>query len=161
MRTDDVPLLERWDEDPDVAASGGESDWYDWDVELAKDAPWREFLIAEEAGRPVGFVQLIDAHLEESHYWGEIAPDTWAIDIWIGAPGDRGRGLGTEMMRQALDRCFDHGAIEVVIDPLASNVNAIRFYERLGFEFVEERWFDDDHCHVYRYVRGDGPDARP
>lgn len=112
-------------------------------------------MIAEEDGRPVGFVQLIDARNEESHPWGDdVAPGVWAIDIWIGAPDDRGRGLGREMMVQALARCFDgHGASEVWIDPLASNEGAIRFYERLGFEFVEERYFGDDHCRVYRFAR--------
>jgi aminoglycoside 6'-N-acetyltransferase len=159
MQLDDVEHLERWDEDPDVAASGGESDWYDWPIELARgELPWREFLVAEEDGRPVGFVQLIDAREEESHYWGDDVPaGAWAIDIWIGSPADRGRGIGAEMMREALDRCFTaHDASEVVIDPLASNTRAIAFYERLGFEFVGPRDFDDDHCHVYRYPRPTG-----
>lgn len=156
MRLDDVDIVERWDEDPDVAASGGDDDGYDWPVELARgELPWREFLVAEEDGRPVGFVQLIDAREEETHYWGHDVPDgAWAIDIWIGAPEDRGRGIGAEMMRLALARCFDdHGATEVLIDPLATNTAAIRFYERLGFEFVEERDFDGDHCRVYRSTR--------
>lgn len=153
MGTDDVAHLERWDEDPDVAASGGDSDWYDWPADLARGPlDWREFLVAEEDGRPVGFVQLIDAHDEDTHYWGEIEPDTWAIDIWIGEPGDRGRGLGADMMTQALARCFDdHGAGRVVIDPLVTNVRAIRFYRRLGFVDVGERDFDDDRCLVMRY----------
>jgi aminoglycoside 6'-N-acetyltransferase len=156
MRLDDVEHLERWDEDPDVAASGGDDDWYDWPLELSRgEFDWREFLIAEEDGRPVGFVQLIDASEEESHYWGDDVPaGAWAIDIWIGAPEDRGRGLGAEMMRLALARCFDrHCASEVLIDPLASNEGALRFYERLGFEFVEERDFGGDHCRVYRLPR--------
>ena len=55
MRPDDVPLIELWDEDPDVAASGGADDWYDWPVEVVRDVAWRELLIAEERGRPVGF----------------------------------------------------------------------------------------------------------
>lgn len=156
MRLDDVGDVERWDEDPDVAAASGDDDWYDWPFELSRGAlAWRDFLIAEEDGRPVGFVQLIDAREEESHYWGDDVPDgAWAIDIWIGSPSDRGRGVGAEMMRQALARCFeDHGASEVLIDPLSSNRRAIRFYERLGFEFVEERDFGDDHCHVLRLRR--------
>jgi aminoglycoside 6'-N-acetyltransferase len=156
MRLDDVELLDRWDEDPDVAASGGEDDGYDWPLELSRgELPWRELLIAEEDGRPVGFVQLIDAAEEESHYWGDDVPaGAWAIDIWIGSPEDRGRGIGAEMMRQALTRCFDeHGASEVLIDPLATNERAIRFYQRLGFEFVEARDFDADHCLVHRYPR--------
>jgi aminoglycoside 6'-N-acetyltransferase len=41
----------------------------------------------------------------------------------------------------------------VLIDPLASNTRAHRFYERLGFEFVERRRFGADDCFVYRLPR--------
>lgn len=154
MRVEDVPLIARWDEDPDVAASGGGDDWYDWPVEVARDVAWRELLIAEEDGRPVGFVQLIDAELEETHYWGDVERGTWALDIWLGSPDDRGRGVGTAVMSAALDRCFDaHGAAVVLIDPLVANERAIRFYRRLGFESIGERWFDDDRCDVHRIDR--------
>ena len=58
------------------------------------------------------------------------------------------------MMRQALARCFAPVDVEaVLIDPLASNVDAIRFYRRMGFEFVEARDLGDDHCHVHRLPR--------
>ena len=36
-----------------------------------------------------------------------------------------------------------------LIDPLASNERAHRFYERLGFAFVERRQFGADDCFVY------------
>ena len=100
MTIDDVGLLVRWDDDADVAAAiGGRSaDWYDWPAELVRDVSWRELLIAEEDGRPIGFVQLTDAGEEESHYWGDVEPGTWSLDIWIGSPEDRGRRLGAEMM---------------------------------------------------------------
>lgn len=153
MRADDVELLARWDDDPDVAAAlgGRGADWYDWPVELDRDVGWRELLIAEEDGRPVGFVQLIDACEEESHYWGDVDPGTWALDIWIGSPADRGRGLGTELMRSALDRLFArHRATSVVIDPQVSNTRAIAFYRRLGFVPEEERSFEGDRCLVMR-----------
>ena len=70
MRLDDVDALHRWDEDEAVVAAlgGPGADWYDWPTELARRVPWRELLIAEERGRPIGFVQLIDAREEESHY---------------------------------------------------------------------------------------------
>jgi aminoglycoside 6'-N-acetyltransferase len=156
MRVDDVGLLVRWDDDPDVAAAlGGRSeDWYDWPAELARDVPWRELLIAEEAGRPIGFVQLIDAVEEESHYWGDVDPGTWALDIWIGSPEDRGRGLGTKVMRAAVARIFErHEATAVVIDPQVTNRRAIAFYQRLGFESVGVRDFDGDQCLVMRLQR--------
>jgi aminoglycoside 6'-N-acetyltransferase len=161
MRVDDVPLVERWDDDPDVAASGGDSDWYDWPVELARDVAWREFLIVEDDDRPVGFVQLLDAVAEEEQYWGEVESAAWAIDIWIGSPADRGRGVGTASMRAALDRCFDvHAASVVLIDPLVTNERAIRFYRRLGFGSIGERWFGDDRCDVHRIDRQTWLDRR-
>jgi aminoglycoside 6'-N-acetyltransferase len=156
MRADDVELLVRWDEDPAVAAAlGGRSaDWYDWQAELLRDVCWRELLIVEEDGRPVGFVQLVDAAEEESHYWGTVEPGTWALDIWIGSPADRGRGLGTHAMQAAIRRTFERsGAETVVIDPQVSNRRAIAFYERLGFERVGMRDFDGDSCLVMRLRR--------
>ncbi len=39
--------------------------------------------------------------------------------------------------------------------PLAANVRAHRFYERLGFRFVERRRFGQDECLVYRLDRAD------
>lgn len=44
----------------------------------------------------------------------------------------------------------------VLVDPLATNTGAHRFYERLGFRFVERRQFDDaSDCHVYKLDRTD------
>ncbi|CAD5256148.1 GCN5-related N-acetyltransferase (fragment) [Imperialibacter sp. EC-SDR9] len=58
------------------------------------------------------------------------------------------------MMKQAINRCFnDPEVTAILIDPLASNVVAIRFYERLGFQFVEERTFDTSDCKVYQLTR--------
>lgn len=152
----DRPVLEEWDRDPDVAASSGEDDTFDWEHELPRSVPWRELLIAELDGEPVGFIQIIDPSAEETHYWGDAPPHLRAIDIWIGSPRHRGRGVGTEMMRQALDRCFADPSVEaVLIDPLVRNVRAIRFYERLGFRHVEVRWFDEDECAVMRIDRAD------
>lgn len=150
---DDLVLLKQWDEDPSVIDSDPMGDW-DWEAELAHDPDWREFLIAETEGIPVGFVQIIDPQREETHYWGDIGSGYRAIDIWIGSPAYRNRGLGTEMMTEALRRCFAPPEVHtVLVDPLQSNVDARRFYERLGFEFVQNRMFDDDACAVYRLSR--------
>ncbi len=151
---DDIALLKRWDEKPHVIAAGGGDDWYDWDNELPRNADWGELLIAEEAGRPVGVLEICDPAKEPSHYWGSIEDNLRALDIWIGEEEDLGRGLGSLMMRAALDRCFaDEKVTAVVIDPLERNRRARRFYERLGFEFAERRLFDQDDCVVYRLTR--------
>ena len=154
--TADAPLLRRWDEAPHVLASDPNDDW-DWEHELARSPPWREQLVAELAGTPVGFVQVIDPREEESHYWGDdVAADLRALDLWIGEAGCLGRGCGTEIMRLALARCFGPPAVTaVLIDPLASNSGARRFYERLGFAAVGPRRFGLDDCVVYRLERAE------
>lgn len=58
------------------------------------------------------------------------------------------------MMRAALARCFaDPDVTAVLVDPLAGNIRAHRFYRRLGFEFVERRRFGQDDCFVFRLGR--------
>ena len=151
----DVELLRRWDEQAHVIASDPNDDWA-WEVELGRFPDWREQLIAEVDGRPVGFVQIIDPEREESHYWGDVPVNLRAIDIWIGSEADLGKGYGTRMMELALARCFAKPSVSaVLIDPLASNSRAHRFYERLGFRFLERRRFRDDECFVYRLDRAD------
>jgi aminoglycoside 6'-N-acetyltransferase len=151
----DVALLRHWDRQPHVVAADPNDDWA-WEVELDRSPHWREQLIAEIDGRPLGFLQIIDPAREDSHYWGEVPPGLRAIDIWIGAAADLGKGYGTQMMRLALDRCFKDPAVSaVLIDPLAANTRAHRFYARLGFRFVERRRFGSDDCFVYRLERGD------
>lgn len=153
----DLDLLRHWDGEPHVRDAGG--DWeandFDWAYELPRQVPWRELLIAELDGRPVGFLQIIDPKEEETHYWGDCQPNLRALDVWIGEAADLGKGYGTAMMRQAIDRCFaDPRVTAILIDPLAGNVRAIRFYERLGFCFLERRLFHGlDDCLVFRLTR--------
>lgn len=145
----DLELLRHWDEQPHTVASDPNDDW-GWEEELLRDPDWREQLIAELDGRPLGFVQIIDPAQQDSHYWGAIESDLRAIDIWIGEANDLGKGYGTVMMKLALARCFAPELVKaVVIDPLESNIQARRFYERLGFVFVENRIFGEDQCAVY------------
>jgi len=158
----DADLLRRWDEAPhviravtdDPEASTAFTD-ADWDEELAEPSPVSFYLIAEVDGRPIGAMQAIDPHLEPTHYWGDIEPGLRALDIWIGPADALGQGFGTEMMRQALDLCFADPVVHaVVIDPLNSNADAHRFYQRLGFVPVARRLFnDEDDCLVHRIER--------
>lgn len=151
----DLPILRHWDEQPHVIASDPNDDW-EWNSELLKNFDWREQLIAEIDGKPIGYVEIIDPHLEEHHYWGDSSPNLRAIDIWIGEENDLGKGYGTIMMNLALQRCFAASEVTaVIIDPLASNTAAHRFYERFGFKFVERRSFGEDDCFVYSLSRED------
>lgn len=150
---DDLDLLRSWDEQPHVIDADPNDDW-GWEVELGRQPDWREQLIVEVDGKPIGFIQIIDPALEQDHYWGAVPDNLRAIDIWIGEPEYLGKGHGTRMMQMALARCFaDPRVTAVLIDPLASNTRAHRFYQRLGFRFLERRQFGSDDCFVFQLER--------
>jgi aminoglycoside 6'-N-acetyltransferase len=159
----DVPWFELWDHDPTVIAATSDDPNATtafasavWEEEIAAESDVSRYYVAELDGRPIGAMQIIDPHLEPTHYWGEIAPNLRAVDIWIGAAADRGRGYGRQMMRLAHELCFaDPGVTAVVIDPLASNARAHRFYRRLGYRPLGRRRFGDDDCLVHELARAD------
>jgi aminoglycoside 6'-N-acetyltransferase len=157
----DIPLLEAWDHEPHVMAASSDREQQDsafdgryWLEELARIAPDYQYFIADRDGRPIGALLIIDPATEASHYWGMIEPNLRAIDIWIGAASDLGKGYGETMMRRALQLCFaTPNLAAIVIDPLASNVRAHRFYQRLGFVPEARRQFADSDCLVHRLTR--------
>jgi aminoglycoside 6'-N-acetyltransferase len=161
---EDVPLLDRWDREPHVIAATSDDPDAEvafggmyWPTELAMQDEFYQYFIAELDGRPIGAMQIIDPHNETTHYWGEIEPDLRAVDIWIGDAANHGHGYGEEMMRVAFRMCFaDPTVTAIVIDPLASNVRAHKFYQRLGFRPTHRETFnDEDECLVHRFTRAD------
>jgi len=151
----DLTLLRHWDEQPHTVASDPNDDW-NWEIELVRNPVWREQLIAELNSSPIGFIQIIDPALEETHYWREVSANLRAIDIWIGEAENLSKGYGTVIMNMAIKRCFDNNKVtSILIDPLVTNEKARRFYERLGFRFIENRKFDEDECAVYQLNRVD------
>lgn len=153
----DATMLRRWENMPHVIAATNEDDSdFDWDYELSRQVAWRELIVSHIDERPIGFMQIINAAKEETHYWGDVSPTLMAIDIWIGSESDIGKGYGTSMMHLGLSRCFSRPETEaVLVDPLSGNTRAHRFYARLGFREIEQRDFDGDLCTVYRIDRED------
>jgi len=149
----DIELLKYWDTKQHVIDSDPDDEW-NWEVELKQNPEWREQLIAELNLEPIGFIQIIDPYFEETHYWGKVALNKRAIDIWIGEKNNLNKGYGTIMMKLAIQRCFQNQEVDsILIDPLKSNTKAHRFYEKLGFEFIEERLFGKNSCCVYELKR--------
>ncbi len=62
----------------------------------------------------------------------ELAANDWSESFIAELDG---RPLG---FVQVMDPAGDPAVTGILIDPLASNTRAHRFYERLGFEFVED-----------------------
>jgi aminoglycoside 6'-N-acetyltransferase len=166
----DIPTLLRWDMDPTVIASasdnpdasmawGQDNDWAE-NIDRYERDVW-EYWIAEVATpdgswRPIGAMQLCDPHREPTHYWGDIEPNLRALDIWIGEPDARGQGHGETMMRLGIVASFEDPAVTaIVIDPLASNTRAHKFYQRLGFKPTHRQMFGEDDTLIHKITRED------
>jgi ribosomal protein S18 acetylase RimI-like enzyme len=54
-------------------------------------------------------------------------------------PENRGKGIGGQLLRRAIDEAPGLGLRAVALDVAARNEGAIRFYRRHGFGLVEER----------------------
>lgn len=156
---EDVPTLYHWDEKPHVKSAtsndGSKALDVNWEDELRPRDDGTELLIAEVDRVPIGVLQIIDPATERSHYWGPVAGNLRAIDIWIGEEDFIGQGYGSRMMTYAIKRCFSEPEVSaILIDPLANNTRSHRFYRRLGFVFVERRQFDEDSdCLVFQLDR--------
>jgi aminoglycoside 6'-N-acetyltransferase len=160
--TADIRWFDLWDHDPHVIAASTDKpdatiafEGAEWADEFAQQDEYSRYYIAELDGRPIGAMQIIDPHMEGTHYWEEIGANLRAIDIWIGDPADRGKGYGETMMRLACVLCFADAAVTaIVIDPLYTNTRAHAFYQRLGFEPTHRQIFGgSDDCLVHRLTR--------
>ena len=158
-RAADIPVLCKWDNEPHViqatSSSGTVVQDDDWEDELAPRDDGTSHWIGQVGDTPIGVMQIIDPARERTHYWGECENNLRAIDIWIGEKEFLNKGFGSRMYLWAISECFAPDEVTaIVIDPLSNNEAAHRFYKRFGFQFVEQRLFDDDSdCFVFRLER--------
>ena len=135
----DLPLLSRWLNEPHMR------EWWDEpEKELAEirehmDSISVEPLIVEFDGKPIGYLQSYDPHLEDDHPYADQPFGTLGLDLSIGVPELVGKGHGSALLSQFVDELFEEGTPRVVIDPHPTNARAIRAYEKAGFMPVGER----------------------
>jgi aminoglycoside 6'-N-acetyltransferase len=126
---DDVDRLVAWHANPEVARYWDDETFTRAEMEerLARDDV--EAWIVEEAGRPIGYLQV---HAE-------------GLDLFL-VPAARGRGLGPDAARAMARHLLDDRARErVTVDPYAWNEGAVHAWERAGFVEVSRHQADDEH----------------
>ncbi len=142
MTADDLPMVRAWIATTNVAP------WWDADDDF-KDAlaspdtrPW----IVSHEGRPFAYIQDYDPHAWAGHHFATLPPGSRGVDQFIGAPEMIGRGHGSALIRQHVERLFADGAPAVGTDPHPDNARAIRAYEKAGFTAGEARDTDWGFC---------------
>ena len=93
------------------------------------DADPKQLLwVTEDKGRVIGTLQI--TFLRYLSYGGAARALVESVHV---AASERGRGVGTEMMRAANDEARRRGCNIVQLTSNKSRVDAHRFYQRLGF----------------------------
>ncbi len=138
VTAEDLPLIALWLGRPHVAA------WWDDEDGLAEvcqamaDPSTRPHIVAHE-GRPIGYIQCYDPHLEEGHPYRDQPRGTLGIDQFIGEPDLIGIGHGSRFIDAFVESLFREGAARIVTDPHPTNGRAIRAYQKAGFKVIGTR----------------------
>jgi GNAT superfamily N-acetyltransferase len=116
----------------DDAADAMHADYVDALAAIDAD-PNQEMIMVEQNGAPIGCFQI-------TYLPGLMRRGMWRgmIEVVHVADGQRGQGIGSEMMHWALDRCRDRGCGMVQLTSNKKRPDAHRFYERLGFKKSHE-----------------------
>ena len=95
--------------------------------------------IYRERGVIVGAMAVTMYQGEDYHTieWLQQVPDekVAVIHILAVSPDEQGKGIGSEMIREAIRLAQNNGMQAVRLDAFASNTPAHKIYERLGFEY--------------------------
>ena len=86
-----------------------------------------QVLLAEDEGRIAGLLSL-----SFRHTLFHPAPSA-LIDELVVEQGHRGRGIGQQLMAEAIERCRTAGCCEIEVSTERSNEAAQKFYRQQGF----------------------------
>jgi [ribosomal protein S18]-alanine N-acetyltransferase len=131
----DLPLIRRWMRDTPEAPS-----WSDHDLARIVEAPSggerriRRGWVAEEESQSAmaGFVVATALSIPG-------APAVCELEFVFVATQARGQGTGRTLVRTVLEWAADLGAEEIRLELRASNIRALRLYQRCGFTMAGSR----------------------
>ncbi|HEV2070544.1 MAG TPA: GNAT family N-acetyltransferase [Acidimicrobiales bacterium] len=142
---DDLPLLHRWLNEPGVVRwwEGDDVSWEAVVRDYGSSSDSTERWIASVDGRDVAWIQCyatVDSPEEAAEWWPLGVDRTAAgIDYLLGDPSDRGRGLGSNIIRAFVaEVVFElHPTwTQACAAPYHGNTASWRALEKAGFHFV-------------------------
>ena len=139
-----VPLIAgwHWQEWGDTDPTGSLAQWTQGLYERTLRGQIPTTYVAVEQGRPVGSVTLVE-HDMEIHR--ELSP--WLAGLYV-QPQSRRQGVGSALVWHALQQvhCLQISALYLYTHP------ARPFYERLGWEVLEETTYHEHAVTIMRFI---------
>ena len=105
-------------------------------------------IVAEVDGAIVGTVTLRVPKTESRCAW-YLQPGVWSFGQFAVRPDLQRNGLGQKLMREIEQRALQNGATELALDTAEEATHLVRWYERLGFRFIQHVSWDETN---YRSV---------
>jgi aminoglycoside 6'-N-acetyltransferase len=130
---DDLPLLRRWLQTPEVARWWDDPDRQFANLESDLDEPRMTMLIVTFQGKPFAYAQHYELQSWPQPQFAHFPAGSRAIDTFIGEPDMIGVGHGSAYLRLLAERLLAAGAPLVAVDPDPENLRARRAYARAGF----------------------------
>ena len=133
----ELPLIQRWMNDPDVARYwelDGPPERTAEHVRAQLDSAHSRPLLARLSGRPIGYWELYQAAQDPlaAHYPAE--PADLGVHLLIGEPDCRGIGLGGLLLRVLADAAQRQRPRRLVAEPDERNLASVRAFAAAGFE---------------------------
>ncbi|NQV45561.1 MAG: GNAT family N-acetyltransferase [Rhodospirillales bacterium] len=142
---DDEELISRWFGLPHVMEFWGDVDTNTADFRntLSGENDLFNYLIGQDGEAPFCLLITTNAATGEPEHLLPHLPETgdaWTLDVLIGPPEYRGRGIAVPMITSFLHHAQRLcPSLQVVfIDPEANNPRAIHVYEKAGFRRIAE-----------------------
>ena len=124
-----------------------------WTIDLTKqdfEIPFKKWDDTDKVIQPYkGDSEIYGAFIEEKEaglIQFEYQPHNesvrvWDIDIW---KEFQHQGVGTKLMNKCISRAKEFGARRIILEVQSSNLKAIDFYRKMGFELIG---LDASHYH--------------
>ncbi|MEW2162291.1 GNAT family N-acetyltransferase [Streptomyces sp. NPDC007084] len=161
VRTErDVPLVSRWMNDPAVAAFwelAGHESVVEKHLRPQTDGDGRSVpCLGVLDGIPMSYWEIYRADLDPLARHYPARPHDTGIHLLIGTVADRGRGLGTALLRAVADHILDRrpACARVVAEPDLRNTPSVSAFLSAGFRYSAEVDLPDKRAALMVRERG-------
>ena len=132
----DLPLIQRWMNDPEVARYwelDGPPERTSEHVREQLELPHTQPLLARLSGRPIGYWELYQAAEDPLAAYYAAEPADLGVHLLIGESACRGIGLGSVLLRALADAAQRVRPRRLVAEPDERNIASVRAFTAAGF----------------------------